>query len=120
MTSFGQEAPSVRRARGDGSIFHKRYTDKRTGVTKKTAMLYMKFYVGGKPVVEPTGTTKPTEAKKALRRRLGEIASGRYTPAEVEKTTIGSKLKVSVRRGGQPLQLEVIVGRRPPNLPTES
>ena len=89
MTSFGQEAPSVRRARGDGSIFHKRYTDKRTGVTKKTAMLYLKFYVGGKPVVEPTGTTKPTEAKKALRRRLGEIASGRYTPAEVEKTTVG-------------------------------
>jgi len=38
----------------------------------------------------------------------------------VEKTAIGSKVKVNVRRSGQPLELEVIVGRRPANLPTES
>src|SRR5438094_1459680 len=50
-------------------------------------MLYMKFYVGGKPVVEATGTTNRNKANKALRRRLGEIASGRYIPADVEKTT---------------------------------
>ena len=46
------------------------------------------------------------------------------TPGElrqlVEKTTIGSKAKVIVRRNGQELPLEVIVGRRPPNLPIES
>ena len=78
-----------RRARGDGSIFQKRYTDKKTGKTKKTSMLYMKFYIGGKPTVEPTGTTKHAEAKKILRRKLGEIASGRYIPADVDKTTFG-------------------------------
>lgn len=38
----------------------------------------------------------------------------------VEKTTIGSKVKVHLRRGSQPMQLEVTVGRRPPSLPTES
>jgi len=79
--------PHGRRARGDGSIFQKRYTDKKTGKTKKTSMLYMKFYIGGKPTVEPTGTTKHSEAKKILRRKLGEIASGRYIPADVDKTT---------------------------------
>jgi hypothetical protein len=78
-----------RRARGDGSIFQKTYMDKRTGGTKKTETLYMKFYVGGKPVVESTGTTKLSEAKKELRRRLNEVAGGRYTPADVEKTTFG-------------------------------
>jgi len=62
---------------------------KRTGETKKTAVLYMKFYVGGKPIIEPTGTMKLSEAKKVLRRRLGEIASGDYTPADVKKTTFG-------------------------------
>ncbi len=67
--------------------FQKRYTDKKTGKTKKTLMLYMKFYIGGKPTVEPTGTTKHAEAKKILRRKLGEIASGRYIPADVDKTT---------------------------------
>ncbi len=38
----------------------------------------------------------------------------------VEKTTIGSKAKVVVRRNGQELPLEVIVGRRPSNLPIDS
>jgi serine protease Do len=38
----------------------------------------------------------------------------------VEKTTIGSKAKVVVRRNGSEMPLEVIVGRRPPNLPIES
>jgi integrase len=52
-------------------------------------MLYMKFYVGGTPKVEPTGTTKHTEARKILRRKLGEIATGRYIPADVDKTTFG-------------------------------
>jgi integrase len=78
-----------RRARGDGSILQKRYKDKRTGETKRTVTLYMKFYVNGKPRTESTGTTKLGEAKKALRRRLGEISSGRYIPADVEKTTFG-------------------------------
>lgn len=89
MSGESQDASPVRRARGDGSIFQKRYTDRRTRATKKTDMLYMKFYVGGKPVVEPTRTTKWNKAKKLLRRRLGEIASGRYIPADVEKTTFG-------------------------------
>jgi hypothetical protein len=72
-----QVAPhtTVRRARGDGSIFQKRYTDRRTGETRTTATFYMKFYVGGKPVVQPTGTTQLPKAKKLLRRRLGEIAA---------------------------------------------
>lgn len=91
---MSSEAPAApveqrRRARGDGSIFQKTYTDKRTGGTKKTETLYLKFYVGGKPVVESGGTTKLSEAKKALRRRLNEVAGGRYTPADVEKTTFG-------------------------------
>src|SRR5262245_23076474 len=77
------------RERGDGSIFQKRYTDKRTGKTRKTSMLYMKFYVGGKPRVEPTGTTNPAKARKILRKKLGEIATGRYIPADVHKTTFG-------------------------------
>jgi serine protease Do len=38
----------------------------------------------------------------------------------VEKSTIGAKARVIVRRSGQELPLEVTVGRRPPNLPTES
>jgi len=96
MSGETQHAPPVRRARGDGSIFQKRYTDRRTGATKKTDMLYMKFYVGGKPVVEATGTTNRNKANKALRRRLGEIASGRYIPADVETTTFGQVKKMAL------------------------
>ncbi len=76
-----------RNARGDGSIFQKSYTDKRTRQTKKTSTYWIKFYIGGKPKEEPTRTTKWAEARKVLRRRLGEIASGRYVPPDVEKTT---------------------------------
>jgi serine protease Do len=46
------------------------------------------------------------------------------TPSElrrlVEKTTIGSKTKVVVLRDSQELTLEVVVGRRPAELPVES
>jgi hypothetical protein len=73
-----------RRARGDGSILQKRYKDKRTGETKRTVTLYMKFYVNGKPRTESTGTTKLGEAKKALRRRLASISTVR------EETNTGS------------------------------
>jgi serine protease Do len=38
----------------------------------------------------------------------------------VEKTHVGSKAKLVVRRGERDLTLEVTVGQRPPNLPTES
>ena len=73
--------------RGDGSILQKRYTDKRTGKTRKTLTLYIKYYVSGKAIVEPTGTTKYFEAKTLLRRRLGQIASGRFVGPDVERTT---------------------------------
>ena len=65
----------------------KRYTDENTGKTKKPSMLYMKFYIRGTPTVEPTGTTRHTDAKKILQRKFGEIARGRYIPANVDKTT---------------------------------
>jgi len=38
----------------------------------------------------------------------------------VEKTRVGSKVKLSVRRGNQDLTLEVTVGQRPVTLPTDS
>ncbi len=82
-----KDATPSRRTRGDGSIFHKRYTDKRTRKTKKTSTLYMKYYIGGKPVIEPTGTTKYREAVKQLRQRQAEVASGRYVGPDVEKTS---------------------------------
>jgi integrase len=82
-----KDASPSRRARGDGSIFHKRYTDKRTGRTQKTSTLYIKYYVGGKPVIEPTGTAKYREAVKQLRQRQAEVASGRYVGRDVEKTS---------------------------------
>src|SRR6266849_1563411 len=82
-----EDATPSRRTRGDGSIFHKRYTDKQTRKTKKTSTLYMKYYVDGKPVIEPTGTTKYREAVKQLRQRQAEVASGRYVGPDVEKTS---------------------------------
>ena len=57
----------------------------RTGKTRKTATYWIKFYVDGKPKEEPTGTTKFRAARKLLRRRLGEVASGRYVPIETDK-----------------------------------
>ncbi|MBW8885984.1 MAG: trypsin-like peptidase domain-containing protein, partial [Planctomycetia bacterium] len=68
----------------------------------------------------PAGTAGIQPGDVLLKWNDTDVNSPSELRQQVEKTTIGSKVKVSLRRGGQPRQLEVIVGRRPPNLPTES
>lgn len=56
-----------------GRVFQRTYTD-RHGVTRTTSTYYLKFYVHGKPVEVPTGTSDYEEALCMLRQRMANVA----------------------------------------------
>jgi integrase len=78
-----------RRQHGSGSIFKKRWKDKRTGEVMKCDTWFIQFYRNGKRVRESTGSSDFEYAKKELQKRLAEVAAGEYQarhgkPARVE------------------------------------
>ena len=62
--------------RGDGSIFLRGNT------------YWIKYYRNGKPYRESCGSEKESDARKHLKKRLGEIAVGRFIGPEAERVTI--------------------------------
>ncbi len=60
-----------------GSIYRRKWKDK-DGITREGEILWVKYYDrNGKPIRESTGSTKDSDAKRLLKRREGEIASGK-------------------------------------------
>jgi integrase len=60
-----------------GSIYRRKWKDK-DGNTKTGEILWIKYYDrNGKPIRESTGSTKDSDAKRLLKRREGEISSGK-------------------------------------------
>ena len=49
---------------------------------------WAKFHVGGSPIYASTKTKDKTEAKRYLRRRLGEVATGQFVSLKTEHLTI--------------------------------
>jgi len=60
-----------------GSIYRRKWKDK-NGNTKEGKILWIKYYDrNGKPIRESTGSTKDADAKRLLKKREGEISSGK-------------------------------------------
>ena len=60
-----------------GSIYRRKWKDK-DGNIKEGKILWIKYYDrSGKPIRESTGSTKDADAKRLLKRREGEISSGK-------------------------------------------
>jgi len=63
---------------GDGAVY------RRTG----SPFWWVKFHVAGTPVYESTKTKDKSEAKRYLRRRLGEVATGQFVSLRTGQLTI--------------------------------
>jgi integrase len=68
----------MKRPRGTGSILR----------MKGSSVLWIKYHRNGIPVRESAHTTKPREAEKFLRKRLGEISTGAYAGPKLEKIKV--------------------------------
>ena len=66
----------MKRKKGDGSVF------------QRGAVWWIKYYRNGKPYRETSGSEKESEARKLLKRRLGEIVLGRFIGPDAERVTI--------------------------------
>jgi integrase len=66
----------MKRKKGNGSIF------------QRGAVYWIKYYRNGKPYRETSGSDKESEARKLLKKRLGEIALGRFVGPDAERVTI--------------------------------
>jgi integrase len=66
----------ARRKRGEGCVY------------LRGGVWWIKYSVNGKPVPESSGSDKESEARKLLRKRLGEIATGQYIGPDAEKITL--------------------------------
>ena len=55
---------------------------------KESPYWWVKFYVAGSPVYESTKSKDKSEAKRYLRRRLGEIATGQFVSLKAEQLTV--------------------------------
>jgi integrase len=66
----------MKRKKGDGSVF------------QRGAVWWIKYYRNGKPYRETSGSEKESEARKLLKRRLGEIVLGRFVGPDAERVTI--------------------------------
>src|SRR5215813_8544416 len=57
-------------------------------VFQRGTVWWVKYYRNGKPYRETSGSEKESEARKLLKRRLGEIVLGRFVGPDAERVTI--------------------------------
>jgi integrase len=65
-----------RRKRGEGSVY------------LRGRIWWIKYSVNGEAVHETSGSEKESDARKLLRKRLGEIATGHYIGPDAERVTV--------------------------------
>jgi integrase len=73
---MSEKTTKAKRHKGTGMIFKPRYKDK-DGTVREMAVWWIKYYRHGKPYRESTKSTKETDAKRLLAKRLGEISEGK-------------------------------------------
>ena len=73
--------------RGMGRIYQPSWIDKKTGEKRVSPMWWIAYSVRGKLVRQSAQSTKESEAKKLLKKRLGEAALGKPVGPDIEKTT---------------------------------
>ena len=67
---------NARRRRGEGCVY------------QRGRIWWVKYSVNGEVVPESSGSDKESDARKLLKRRLGEIAIGRFSGPDAERVTI--------------------------------
>ena len=70
-----------------GSIYKRKWKDKKTGKWIESDIFWIKYYRHGKPYRESTHTDKITKAEKLLKKREGEIAEGKLPGIYFDKIT---------------------------------
>jgi integrase len=73
--------------RGSGYVFQPKYRDKKTGEIKVQAVWWIQYSRNGKRMREPSGCTDERGALKLLRLRQGELAIGKPTGPDINRTT---------------------------------
>ena len=66
----------MKRKKGDGSVF------------QRGAIWWVKYYRNGKPYRESSGSDKASDARKLLKKRVGEITLGCFIGPDSERVTI--------------------------------
>src|SRR5207249_11933246 len=73
--------------RSMGRIYHPEWIDKKTGEKRVSPTWWIAYSVRGKLVRQSAQSSKESEAKKLLKKRLGEAALGKPIGPDIEKTT---------------------------------
>jgi integrase len=60
-----------------GHIFKPKYRDKKTDAVRESRVYWIKYYRNGKPYRESTKSVKEADAKRLLKKREGEVATGK-------------------------------------------
>jgi integrase len=72
--------------RGMGRIYQPSWIDKKTGEKRASPTWWIAYSVRGKLVRQSAQSSKESEAKKLLKKRLGEAALGKPVGPDIEKT----------------------------------
>jgi transposase-like protein len=80
--------------RGMGRVFRPRYTDKKTGTLKASGVWWIEFSHNGREQRESSKSHNETDAKKLLKKRLGECGTGKLLTSDVAKTTFDDLKKI--------------------------
>ena len=68
-----------------GMIYRRKKRDPTTGLLIETGPHWMKYYSDGRPILESTRTLDRVEAKRLLKEKEGEIATGLYRGPKIER-----------------------------------
>ncbi len=68
-----------------GCIFKKKWKDKRSGEIVEGETLWIKYYRNGKPYYESSESAKEADAEKLLKKREGEIVTGKLPGIHFDK-----------------------------------
>ena len=68
-----------------GMIYRRKKRDPATGLLVETGPHWMKYYIEGRPIQESTRTLDRVEAKRLLKEKEGEVATGLYRGPKIER-----------------------------------
>src|SRR4029077_13884810 len=71
-----------------GMIYRRKKRDPTTGLLVETGPHWMKYYSEGRPIHESTRTVDRVEAKRLLKEKEGEVATGLYRGPKTERIQV--------------------------------
>jgi hypothetical protein len=76
-----------RRERGEGSIYRPKYKDAASGQTRESAIFWISYYRNATKIRESSKSDRRADAAKLLKQRLVDVAQGKRTGPEINRTT---------------------------------